>query len=158
MKFSSKTGLLTASNGHVWRYSDFERFLNHYITPSMYYYMCGYVSEHVRPEMFITGTYFTDGVESRAIDAYYDLPFEERKEMHEQELVNLHAEADRIRKKLDALMEAKLAFMYENPALFAVSDEIMPAIKKYEKKYTKLFDRLVSDGYIEEQWERLENM
>jgi hypothetical protein len=78
--------------------------------------------------------------------------------MHEQELVNLHAEADRIRKKLDALMEAKLAFMYENPALFAVSDEIMPAIKKYEKKYTKLFDRLVSDGYIEEQWERLENM
>ena len=124
----------------------------------MYYYMCGYVSEHVRPEMFVTGTYFTDGVESRAVDAYYDLTFEERKEMHEQELVNLRAESKRIRKKLDALMEAKLAFMYENPAMFAVADEIIPMIKKYEKKYTKVFDRLGSDEYMEEQWERLKNL
>ena len=159
MKLSwSNSGLLMAKNGHTWRYSDFERFLTHAITPSMYHYMCGYVSRNLHPEMFVDGTYFTDGVESRAVDEYYDLPLEERREMHEQELVNIRAEADRIHKKLSALVEAKLAFMYENPNMFAVSDEIMPTLKMYEKKYTKLYDRLASDEYIEEQWEQLKNM
>lgn len=121
----------------------------------MYHYMCSYVNRNIHPETFVAGTYFTDGIEARAVDAYYDLSVDERKELHEQELVNIRSEINRIRKKLDALVEAKLAFMYENPNLFAVSHEIMPTLKKYERKYTKLFDRLVSDEYMEEQWENL---
>lgn len=155
LSWSDSTGLLKASNGHTWRYTDFERYLTHAITPSMYHFMAGYVKHHINPETFVNGTYFSDGIEARAIDAYYDLSLKDRKEMHEQELVNLRSESNRIRKKLDAITEAKLSFMYEYPDFFPITDDVVPHLTKLGKEYTKLYDRLISDEYVEDQWNNL---
>ena len=152
LSWSDSTGLLTASNGHTWRYTDFERFLNCAITPSMYHYMAGYVKAYLDPESFVNNMYFSNGIEARAVDAYYELPEEERREMHDQELKNIQSEICRVLKKRDAIIEAKLAFMYENPLFFAISDDVMPKLFSLEKKYNELYDRLISDEHIEEQW------
>lgn len=148
----SNTGLLKAINGHKWRYSDFDRMLSHEITPSMYHFMAAYVKRHMNPGSFVNGTYFSDGIEARAIDAYYELSYEERTELHEQELVNLRARAEHAYNKMGAAVEAKLAFKYENPVFFPICDDILPTLLKHEKRYEKEYNKALYYEYIEQQW------
>jgi len=150
----SKRGLLVARNEsgrtvYTWTYSDFERMLPHAVTPSMYHFMCSYILTNVSLEQ---DEYRSDGIEARAIDAYYDLPYEDRLEMHAQETVNLQVSADKANKQLDAIIEAKLAFMYENDALFPISDDAIPMLERLEKKYEKMYDYFLSEMCIEETW------
>ena len=150
----SKRGLLIARNTngrtvYTWTYSDFERMLPHAVTPSMYHFMCSYILSNINP---VQEEYTSDGIEARAIDAYFDLPYEDRLEMHHQEMVNLHVSAENVKKQVDAVIEAKLAFMYENNLFFPISDDVIPMLEKLEKKYEKRYDYFLSEGYIENTW------
>lgn len=96
---------------YTWNNSLFERYLNEFITPSMYHYMTGYVSSHLTKDDLWDlqgGEYFAGDLEAAAVDAYFELPLNDRIEMHEQELVNLRAELRRVRAKEDAAIDAML--------------------------------------------------
>jgi hypothetical protein len=111
--------------------------------------MCSYILSNINP---VQEEYTSDGIEARAIDAYFDLPYEDRLEMHHQEMVNLHVSAENVKKQVDAVIEAKLAFMYENNLFFPISDDVIPMLEKLEKKYEKRYDYFLSEGYIENTW------
>ena len=89
-------GMLCAWNGREimrkYTYSDFERYNHECITPSMYHYMANYVREHYHSD---------DNVEMAAVNAYYNLPVDTRVDMHEQELMNIEYQRERINILLD---------------------------------------------------------
>lgn len=144
--FWSIDGLLTANSGHTWRYSDFDCEL----TPSMYHYVAAYIKRHINPACFSNGTYFSDGIEARAVYAYYGLSSKERIGLHEQELVNLAASIEYFSKKRDAIVEAILAFKYETPAFFPISNDVLPTLLDFEKKYEHDYNRVLMEQYQEQ--------
>ena len=150
----TKRGLLRARNGngrtvYTWTYSDFERMLPHAITPSMYHFMCSYILTNINLNQ---EDVVSCGIEARAIDAYFDLPYEDRVKMHNQEMVNLYESSESVKKQMDAVTEAKLTFNYENEILFPISDDVIPKLEKLEKKYTKKYDYFLSEMDIENNW------
>jgi len=76
---------------HKYTYSDFERYCCECITPSMYHYMASYVGQHVGEQ----------NVEMAAVNSYFNLPIETRIDMHDQELMNLNWQKERVNILLD---------------------------------------------------------
>ena len=71
---------------YVWSYSDFEDWVGESITPSMYYFFIDHVEGNISKDDLWDiqcDEYGRGDLESAAVDAYYDLPINERIRMHE---------------------------------------------------------------------------
>ena len=139
----------------IWTYSTFEEYLNECITPSMYHYMASYVrNEITKDELYEIqgGDYCAGGLEETAVDAYFDLPLNERITMHEQELVNLRAGKRLAEAKesaaIDAMLTENKPFDHTSPIDQEYSDFMRSII---EKNRAKAY-RLESEIHEEEQW------
>ena len=139
----------------VWTYAEFEEYLNESITPSMYHYMAGYVRNEITKEELYEiqgGDYCTGDLEAQAVDAYFDLPINDRIEMHEQELVNLRADLRRAEAKesaaIDAMLEENKPFDHTSP----ISAEYCEFMRGIIEKNRAKIDRLQNEIHEEEQW------
>lgn len=139
----------------VWTYAEFEEYLNESITPSMYNYMASYVrNEITKDELYEIqgGDYRTGDLEAAAVDAYFDVPINERITMHEQELVNLRADLRRAEAResaaIDAMLEENKPFDDTSPIAREYADFMRGLIEKNRAK----IDRLQNEIHEEEQW------
>lgn len=139
----------------TWTYSEFEEYLDECITPSMYHFMASYVRNEISKEELYEiqgGDYSTGDLEAAAVDAYFDLPINERIEMHEQELVNLRADLRRAEAResaaIDAMLTENKPFDHTSPIDQEYSDFMRSIIEKNRAKV----DRLENEIHEEEQW------
>ena len=139
----------------VWTYSEFEEYLDECITPSMYHYMASYVRNEISKEELYDiqgGDYGTGDLEAAAVDAYFDLPLNERIEMHEQELVNLRADKRRAEAKesaaIDAMLTENKPFDHTSP----IDQEYAEFMRGLIAKNRAKVDRLENEINEEEQW------
>jgi hypothetical protein len=139
----------------TWTYTEFEEYMNESITPSMYNCMASYVEEHMTKEELYEiqgGDYCTGDLEAAAVDAYFDLPINDRITMHEQELVNLRAARRRAEAKesaaIDAMLTENKPFDDSSPIDQEYSDFMRSIIDKNRIKA----DRLENEIHEEEQW------
>jgi hypothetical protein len=139
----------------TWTYAEFEEYLNESITPSMYHFMATYVEENFTKEDLygIQGGDYCDGeLEAEAVDAYFDLPINDRIEMHEQTLVNLRASKRRAEAKesaaIDAMLTENKPFDDSSPIDQEYNDFMRSIIEKNRAKA----DRLENEIHEEEQW------
>lgn len=139
----------------IWTYSTFEEYLNECITPSMYHFMASYVrNEITKDELYEIqgGDYCSGDLEAAAVDAYFDLPINERITMHEQELVNLRADLRRAEAKesaaIDAMLTENMPFDDSSPIAHEYADFMRGLIATNRAKA----DRLQNDIHEEEQW------
>ena len=139
----------------TWTYAEFEEYLNESITPSMYHYMASYVRNEISKEELYEiqgGDYCTGRLEEEAIDAYFDLPINDRITMHEQELVNLRAAKRSAEAKesaaIDAMLTENKPFDDSSPIDQEYSDFMRSIIDKNRAKA----DRLEREIHEEEQW------
>lgn len=146
---------LAESPVFTWTYSVFEEYLNEAVTPSMYNFMAGYVHNNItKTHLYeIQGDDYTIGsLEADAVDAYFDLPINERIEMHQQELVNIECELNRARGKEDAFIDACI----DDNCPFDVSSPIYVEYctwcRKQKAKWSKIASTLESQLTEEEQW------
>ena len=160
--FNSK-GLLCGYQGEyeeeepcfTWTYAEFEEYLNESITPSMYNFMANYVRNEISKEELYEiqgGDYCTGRLEEEAIDAYFDLPINDRITMHEQELVNLRAAKRSAEAKesaaIDAMLTENKPFDDSSPIALEYSVFMRGLIIKNRAKV----DRLEREIHEEEQW------
>jgi len=139
----------------VWTYAEFEEYLNESITPSMYHFMASYVNRNFTKEDLYEiqgGDYCTGDLEAEAVDAYFDLPINERITMHEQELVNLRA-AKRLAEAresaaIDAMLEENRPFDDTSPISHDYAEFMRGLIATNRAKV----DRLENEITEEEQW------
>jgi hypothetical protein len=139
----------------TWTYTEFEEYLNESITPSMYNFMANYVRSEISKEELYEiqgGDYCTGALEEAAVDAYFDLPINERITMHEQELVNLRA-AQRLAESkesaaIDAMLTENKPFGDSSPIALEYSVFMRGLIIKNRAKA----DRLENEIHEEEQW------
>ena len=156
-------GLLRAYPGEAngeepcftWDYSVFERHMNECITPSMYHYMASWVAEHFTKDDLwdVAGGDYCDGdLEADAVDAYFDMPINDRIEMHEQELVNLRAQLRRAQRResdaIDAMLEENKPFDNTSPINHEYCDFMRDIIEKSQDD----IQRLEREIHEEEQW------
>ena len=139
----------------TWTYAEFEEYLNESITPSMYHFMANYVrGEICKEELYEIqgGDYCTGRLEEEAIDAYFDLPINDRITMHEQTLVNLRAAKRRAEAKesaaIDAMLTENKPFDDSSPIDQEYNDFMRSIIEKNRAKA----DRLEREIHEEEQW------
>ena len=139
----------------VWTYAEFEEYLNECITPSMYHFMAGYVRNEISKEELYEiqgGDYCTGRLEEEAIDAYFDLPINDRIEMHEQTLVNLRASLRRAEAKesaaIDAMLTENMPFDGTSPIAHEYADFMRGLIATNRAKA----DRLQNEIHEEEHW------
>jgi hypothetical protein len=106
----------------IWTYSEFEAYLNESVCPSMYHFMASYVYEHFSKNHLweiAGGDYCTGDLEEAAVNAYFELPLQERIDMHMQEMTNLEAERDRAAGKeaafIDAILDDACPFDVQSP-------------------------------------------
>ena len=140
---------------HVWTYSDFEELVGEAITPSMYHYFADYIDENItKDELWeIQGDdYGTGDLEAAAVDAYFDLPIDERIRMHEQTLVNLRTEKRRAEAKesaaIDAMLEEHRPFDDSSPIAHEYAEFMRGVIAKARKTIEKVEEEI----HEEEQW------
>lgn len=139
----------------VWTYAEFEEYLNESITPSMYHFMAGYVRGEIsKSELYEIqgGDYCTGDLEAAAVDAYFDLPINERIRMHEQELVNLRAAKRSAEAKesagIDAMLTENKPFDHTSP----IDQEYAEFMRGLIATNRAKADRLENEIHEEEQW------
>lgn len=139
----------------TWTYSTFEEYLNECITPSMYHYMASYVADNFTKDdlwELAGGDYSPGDLEAAAVDAYFDVPLNDRIEMHEQELVNLRAQLRRAEAKesaaIDAMLEENKPFDHTSPIAKEYNDFMRGIIEKSREA----INRLEREIHEEEQW------
>ena len=139
----------------TWTYSTFEEYLNEACTPSMYQFMTSYILDEINKEELYElqgGDYCAGRLEEEAVDAYFDLPINERIEMHRQELVNLYAERDRATGKeaafIDACLDDHCPFDVDSP----IYVEYCQWCRSQVEKWTKIVARLADEIHEEEEW------
>jgi len=139
---------------YKWTYSDFEEYLNESITPSMYHFMATYVYENVTKEQrwdLEAESYSSGSLEEEAVNAYFDIPALERKEMHEQTLLNLQAEYVRAEEKEMAAINWMLddtPFDPTSPIYVEVCQYVRGLVDKFKARR----ERLQREIDEEEQW------
>ena len=139
----------------TWTYAEFEEYLNECITPSMYHFMAGYVRNEISKEELYEiqgGDYCTGRLEEEAIDAYFDLPLNDRIEMHEQTLVNLRASLRRAEAKESAAIDAMLTENRPFDETSPINREYCDFMRGLIAKNRAKADRLQNEIFEEEQW------
>jgi hypothetical protein len=139
----------------TWTYSTFERHINEAVTPSMYHFMAGYVSENIsKQELWdIQADAYCDGhLEADAVDTYFEKPLHVRITMHEQELVNLRADKRRAEAResaaIDAMFEENKPFDDTSPIAHEYAEFMRGIIDKARKD----IEHLEAEIHEEEQW------
>lgn len=139
----------------TWTYSEFEEYINESITPSMYNFMASYVRNEISKEELYEiqgGDYCTGDLESAAVDAYFELPLDERITMHEQELVNLRADLRRAEAKESAAIDAMLEENHPFDGTSPISREYADFMRGLIATNRATADRLQNEIHEEEQW------
>lgn len=136
----------------TWTYDIFEEIIGGCVTPSMYHFMAGHVSENMsKKELYEIQAeeYIPGDLEEQAVDAYLCLSVDERKVLHDQELLNLYA----ARRAAEEREEA--AMLEENRPFDATS----PIAKDFAKlmhdiiaKARKDIERIDREIHEEELW------
>ena len=150
--------VLIATDGesefYKWTYSEFEEFLNESITPSMYQFMAGHVYKNIDKDtlwMIETDDYGGHHDCEMAVDAYFDLPALERKELHDQQLLNLQAEYTRVEEKEMAAVNWMLDDTPFDPAS-PIYVEVCQYVRGLVEKFKEKRERLEREIHEEEQW------
>lgn len=159
----NKQGLLCGYQGEakheepvfVWTYSVFEDLINESITPSMYNYMAGWVHTNFTKDdlwEIAADDYGAGNLEAEAVDAYFDVPINDRITMHEQTLVNLRAAKRRAEAKesaaIDAMLTENKPFDHTSP----IDEEYCDLMRTIIDRERANVERLEREIYEEEQW------
>jgi hypothetical protein len=139
-----------------WTYSDFEKYLNESVTPSMYEYMAGCVYSNATEEDLwkLQDWNYTPGeLEEEAVYSYFNLPALDRLTMHAQTIHNLKAERQRAEDKEIAarnLMTDDEGHPFDptSPIYVEMTNFLNKIACENQKKCEKL-DKLIHE---EEQW------
>lgn len=127
----------------TWDYSEFERHMNEYMTPSMYHFCASWVDTNLEKDE----DYWE--VSGAAVDAYFEVPINDRIEMHEQELVNLRA----AKQTAEAKEMAAINFMLEDDVnMNPIHAELCEFVRSLARKYAARRQRLEREIHEEEQW------
>ena len=139
----------------TWTYAEFEEYLNESITPSMYRFMAEYVHDNISKEELyeIQGEDYCPGdVEEDAVDAYFELPINQRIALHEQMLGDLRNKKKLAEAKetaaIDALLEDQRPFGNDSP----INHEYTEFMNELVMKNRTKVERLENESHEEEQW------
>ena len=140
---------------YTWSYSDFERFLNECITPSIYRSMSRHVTECISDQALVSiqnGEYVSDGIEAEAVDVYFDLPIKTRIDLHVQELRNLET----LKKVAEDKFMAATNYLLSDESPFDTTSpiyhELVEHMRKLAAKYRDESLRLENEYCEESQW------
>lgn len=135
----------------TWTYAEFEQHTGESITPSMYRFMAEYVCDNISKEDLyqMCDDYCPDDLNEKAVDAYYDLPINDRITMHEQELVNLKAAKRQAEAKESAAIDATLQENHHNSP---IEKEYCEFLRDLVDTNRKAIDRLEREIHEEECW------
>jgi hypothetical protein len=161
-------GMLIATDGDrvnpvkTWTYSDFERFLDESITPSMYEFMANYVYNNLNKRALweVEGDCYDGDYDEDAVNAYFELPWQERQKLHEQTLTNLEAEFERAREKTEAaktFLAEGLPFDPTSPIYTEVRTYINELRHKNEEKMNDLERQIHEEECWRGGWEKGES-
>jgi hypothetical protein len=135
----------------TWTYAEFEEYLNESITPSMYRFMAEYVRDNISKEE-LGGDYCPGDVEEDAVDAYFDLPINQRIALHEQMLGDLQNKKKLAEAKetaaIDALLEDQRPFGNDSPINHEYTEFMNGLVITNRTK----IDKLENEIHEEEQW------
>jgi hypothetical protein len=135
----------------TWTYDMFEEITGECVTPSMYNFMAGYVSENIsKKELYEIQAeeYFPGDIEERAIDAYFCLSVDDRKVLHDQELLNLYAARRKAQEREEAAMlEENRPFDETSP----IASDFAKFMQDIITKARKEIERLDREIHEEEQ-------
>lgn len=141
--YYNASGLLCNDN-FVWTYSVFEYHMREAITPSMYRYMANHVRERLeRGEQ--------GNLAEEAVDAYFEIPINERINMHNTELKQLRSRLDTADEKVANATD----FLNKNGPFdpnCAISVEVSEFMRGIALKYSDEIVRLQDDIHEEKQW------
>jgi hypothetical protein len=154
-----ESDMLIATDGsreyYKWTYSDFEEHLNESMTPSMYQFMTEYVYDNITNDQLWdieAEDYSSGSLEEEAVNAYFNIPALERKEMHDQQLLNLQAEYARTEDKemasVNWMIDDNSPFDPTSPIYVEVCDFVRKLVEKYKAKR----ERLEREIHEEQQW------
>jgi hypothetical protein len=139
----------------TWTYAEFEEYLNESITPSMYRFMAEYVRDNISKEELYEiqgGDYCPGDVEEDAVDAYFDLPINQRIALHEQMLGDLQNKKKLAEAKetaaIDALLEDQRPFGNDSPINHEYTEFMNGLVITNRTK----IDKLENEIHEEEQW------
>jgi len=162
LSFCDEKGLLCGYPGEaeleepsfIWTYSMFEDEACETITPSMYEFMAEYVMNNISKESLYDiqgGVYYPGELEEEAVNAYYEVPIQERITMHQQMMLNLRAELERAEEKEHAAMNwitGDSEFTTDNP----IYVEVCQFVRSLVEKNKNLREELEMKIREEEQW------
>ena len=135
-------------------YSVFENIERGLVTPSMYNWMTSWIQGTISVEQldalvqgdqFLFQTYAED-----AHRAYHDLPWQERLELHNQTVANLHAELELAEKKEKAAID----WMLEDDNLGPIRAEVCDFVRGLVTKYSELAMQIADELDEESLWEQ----
>jgi hypothetical protein len=139
----------------VWTYSTFEKFLDECVTPSMYHSMAAHVADYISKDDLwdIQGDEYCAGdLEAAAVDAYFNLPINDRITRHEQEIVNIQAEKRLVEAResaaIDAMLEENKPFGNSSP----ISEDYSRFMRELIAKSRETINRLECELHEESQW------
>ena len=145
--------VLIATDGErtykTWTYSDFEDYFGEAITPSMYGFMSEYVYANLDKEArwALEAEEYDGSFDEVAVNAYIELPWQERLDMHQQTQDNLEASLVRFREKVKACDEMP-TFDPSSPIYNECTEFQMDLKFKLAAKVV----RLEREIHEEEQW------
>jgi hypothetical protein len=140
---------------YTWTYAEFEEYLGESITPSMYRFMAEYVHDNISKEdlyQIQRDDYYPGDLNEEAVNAYFDLPINQRIALHEQILGDLRnkkklAEAKEMA-AIDALLEDQRPFGNDSPINHEYTEFMNGLVVKNRTKV----ERLETQIHEEEQW------
>ena len=122
----------------------------------MYYSFIDYIEENITKDDLWDiqcDEYGRGDLEAAAVDAYYDLPINDRIRMHEQTLVNLRAEKREAEAKesaaIDAMLEENKPFDDTSP----IAHEYAEFMRGVIAKARKTIEKVEVEIHEEEQWQ-----
>ena len=138
----------------TWTYGDFEQHTGESITPSMYRFMTEYVHDNLTKEdLYAMGDdYCPDDLNEEAVNAYFDLPTNQKIALHEQMLTELRNEKAIAEAKeaaaIDALLDDTTPFGNDSP----INHEYVEFINGLVIENRTKAERLENEIHEEEQW------
>jgi hypothetical protein len=140
---------------YTWTYSEFEEYLNESITPSMYRFMAEYVHDNISKEdlyQIQRDDYYPGDLNEEAVNAYFELPINQRIALHNQMLSDLKKKKKLAEAKemaaIDALLEDQNPFGNDSPINHEYTEFMNGLVVKNRTKV----DRLETQIHEEEQW------
>jgi hypothetical protein len=133
----------------------FEKYNLEAVSPSMYDYLANYIMNEISRNILVlieNDEYVPGALEEQAVESYYDLPLNERIEMHKQMLVNLGAEAQRCEDKMHAYIDAVLTEECPFDPSSPIYTDYNTWLRKEKTKWEDKFNEFQNMIFEEECW------